>query len=489
MFKSNTQNRIFTLIAFALLLAVSCQRNDAKDENVSIDSLAENADIQTDSIFMQKAAFLAAEKSQWFSHIQNQQFYKDYSANLEKSWNIVTSKNLENIAKWNSEHPLVKNENLTLLYPFSGPDFLYANAFFPNAQNYIMIGLEKIGELPNFNDMDDVQLTEYLEKLHSSLRYANKAAYFTTKHMQEDFSSEHFNGVIHLISFYLSKTKHQIINIKPIQINHFGVVEEKGNYDYNDELINGINITVQDKSGSLKNVYYLSVDLSNSNVKNNIGLTSFLSKMGKKNVFIKSASYLLHSKDFSVIRDLILKQSETIIQDDTGVPFATLQAAGFNTHLFGNYSRTINVFKNYYQKDLAEAIDNERIDVLPFKLGYNSWKGKMVLMVAISGKKKIRKPITYKIQKKGVIYKVQIKTAWHKIPANDPMFSGLPQVEVYRSNNLYKYTIGSFSSYEACSDFIQKAQKKGFKDAFVVAFYKKNRISLPRAGKIANANR
>ncbi len=490
MLKSQIKNKIFAIIA--LLLATAC-KPDNKNVDVNpktTNNTAETIEVQVDidSAYMQKALFLAAEKSTWFSHIQNEEYYKDYRNQLEQSWNVVTTKNLENIEKWNAQYSLIKNDSLTLFYPFSGPDFLYANAFFPNAKDYILIGLEPIGKLPDFNDMNQQQLNEYLMKLNSSLRYANKAAYFTTKHMHEDFSSEHFNGVIHLISFYIAKTKHQVIDIKPIQINHFGIVEEKDNYEENMDLINGINMTILSPCGKFKNVYYLSVDLSNSTVRNNIGLTSFLSKMGKKNVFIKSASYLLHNKEFSIMRDLILKQSETIIQDDTGIPFSVLKTSGFNTKLFGNYSRTINVFKNYFQNDLAQALENERTDSLSFKLGYNSWKGQMVLMLSIAGEKKISKPVTYKIQKRGVIYKVQIKTAWHKIPLNDPMFDDLPPVQVYKSNNLYKYTIGNFSSYEACNDLIRKAQEKGFKDAFVIAFYKHNRISLPRAGKIANVN-
>ena len=36
-----------------------------------------------------------------------------------------------------------------VFYMFSGPDFLYANQFFPNASTYILAGTEPIGPLPD----------------------------------------------------------------------------------------------------------------------------------------------------------------------------------------------------------------------------------------------------------------------------------------------------------------------------------------------------
>ena len=41
------------------------------------------------------------------------------------------------------------NQNAKVIfYPFSGPDYLTAHAFFPNADKYVMLGLEPVGKLP-----------------------------------------------------------------------------------------------------------------------------------------------------------------------------------------------------------------------------------------------------------------------------------------------------------------------------------------------------
>src|SRR3974377_1743588 len=41
-----------------------------------------------------------------------------------------------------------------LLYFFSGPDFLYANAFFADAPTYVLSGLEPAGEIPRMEELN-----------------------------------------------------------------------------------------------------------------------------------------------------------------------------------------------------------------------------------------------------------------------------------------------------------------------------------------------
>jgi hypothetical protein len=219
-------------------------------------------------------------------------------------------------------------------------------------------------------------------------------------------------------------------------------------------------------------------------MKDKLGFITFLSSFGAKNTFLKSASYLLHNPDFKMVHDVILKQSDKILQDDTGIPYEKLLNSGFSVHLFGNYTSTSKTFEKYYQPSLSKALADAKTKELPFKLGYNSLRNEMVLMLAQPNGKAINKPTTYKTEIEGVVFKVQIKSTWKKIPFNSSVFKGLPKVDYYYTDNLYKYIIGSFSSAEACDEYLKIAARKGFKDAFVVAFYQKNRISLEEADRI-----
>jgi hypothetical protein len=480
-------------IFFCLIVAVvviSCQ---SEPENVLDEEVADVSDYEVDVSFPQLdvdnpynqlSMFLAGKEAPLYARIQKQQYYQNYKEKLENSWKETTSTNLLRIDKWVAEKKLLLNDTLPLFYPFSGPDFLYANAFFPDAPVHVMVGLENPGKLHNLAKMDDSQVSMYLYKLYHSLRYINQAGYFTTKQMQNDFTDSSMNGIIHLLCFYLAKTDHQIAKISPVQIDYYGKVKEKKNFEVADELVNGVKFRFVTSRGKYKTLYYFPLDLSDENLKDQLGFLAFITQIGEKNTFLKSASYILHSNNFEIISDLILKQSKTIIQDDTGIPFEKLKHLGYSVKLFGNYSRTINVFEKYYQPDLKQALIKEKAAPLPFKLGYNAWKNEMVIIAANNVGLSASKPVTYKIEKEGVVFKVQIKSSWKKIPDDASLFKGLPKVDYYYSDNLYKFTIGNFSSQQACEPYLQKAVKKGFKDAFVVAFYKKNRISLEEAEKI-----
>ena len=46
------------------------------------------------------------------------------------------------------------NKHDTVLYMFSGQDFLYATSFFPNASTYVLSGLEPVGDIPQLIALD-----------------------------------------------------------------------------------------------------------------------------------------------------------------------------------------------------------------------------------------------------------------------------------------------------------------------------------------------
>ena len=271
------------------------------------------------------------------------------------------------------------------------------------------------------------------------------------------------------------------MDISSVDVDDFGNCIVKKNFQIEDKNPNGIKISFfENGHGKIKTLYYFPIDLSDENMKDNLGFLLFLSGFGQKNTFMKSASYILHDNDFQLIRNLILKQSKNILQDDSGIPYSVLKKSGYKVELYGNYSRTIKTFSKNFQVDLKNALQKKGKDELNFKLGYNSWKNEMVLLLA----EKKEKLANLEETKESVIYKVQIKSSWKKIPEDSVIFKSLPTVDYYFRDGFYKYTIGNFSSEKECEELLQFAINKGFTDAFVLAFYKKNRISLEEAEQI-----
>lgn len=56
-----------------------------------------------------------------------------------------------------------------LLYFFSGPDFLYANAFFADATTYVLSGLEPAGEIPKIEELNPRALEYTLRNTERAL--------------------------------------------------------------------------------------------------------------------------------------------------------------------------------------------------------------------------------------------------------------------------------------------------------------------------------
>lgn len=102
-----------------------------------------------------------------------------------------------------------------------------------------------------------------------------------------------------------------------------------------------------------------------------------------------------------------------------------------------------------------------------------------------------KKPdITVKEESNGseVVYRVQITSSSKKIPLTSSNFKGLKNIWEYQQNGMYKYAVGGYKNIEQANELQAEARKKGYKDAFIVAFYKGNRISMAKAKELKPIN-
>lgn len=78
----------------------------------------------------------------------------------------------------------------------------------------------------------------------------------------------------------------------------------------------------------------------------------------------------------------------------------------------------------------------------------------------------------------GVRFKVQILSSDKKLALDSERFKGLDDVWEYQLNGIYKYTAGSYTEQGPAIKLQNELRKKGFSDAFVVAFRDGKRIPL-----------
>ena len=80
----------------------------------------------------------------------------------------VESRQLTRIQAWSQAK--LTSPSPVLFYMFSGPDFLYANAFFPNASTYVMSGLEPTGPVPDLTKLSREARARSFRNIEESLK-------------------------------------------------------------------------------------------------------------------------------------------------------------------------------------------------------------------------------------------------------------------------------------------------------------------------------
>ena len=81
----------------------------------------------------------------------------------------------------------------------------------------------------------------------------------------------------------------------------------------------------------------------------------------------------------------------------------------------------------------------------------------------------------------GVDFKVQISSSKRKLPLKSYNFNGLKGVKRIKDGHFYKYYYGDTSDYDAINKMRNEARKKGYPDAFVVAFKGSKKITVTKA--------
>jgi hypothetical protein len=315
---------------------------------------------------------------------------RTHQSEFNKGWQNLETKRLSKIRAWRNKELTALNEaSHNLFYPFSGPDFLNAHEIFPNCQNYLLFGLEPIGELPSLAQLKGQTMAVYLQDVRQGLSEIFNRNYFITSRMGQAFRSS-VKGVLPTLSIFLARTQHQILNIERVYLNKKGeVILEEFTAKPSQNLLTAVRITfLHPQKNEPQYLYYFSTDLSNTPMAGKPELKDFVVKFSNKITLIKSASYLLHTAPFTNIRELILNHTEACVQDDTGVPYQFFKKAGWEVTLYGKYARPIRDFNYGYQPDLAQVFAQNEASIQPidFTFGYHWWTDKSSILYCKKGK-------------------------------------------------------------------------------------------------------
>ena len=318
-----------------------------------------------------------SDSNSLFKDIQSSSDFKVFSKNFDKRWMSFDSSRLSNLRKFKDEEisKIVKTQP-TLFYPFSGPDILYSQTFFPDVDKYVMIGLEPVGSFPDFNQKEKDSLDIYFSKVNTSLNAILKFSFFRTQSMSKDLRNEEVDGTLHLLVLFLKRTGNTLCSAKAVTVDSTGAIKYIATFSDLKKLranTKGVEITFADVNHHPKTLYYFSLNASDGGLKSNKGFVAYLKNMGPINSYLKGASYLMHKNYFSIIRNTILNQSQHVIQDDSGMAFHyfTESDSKWNYSFYGKYLKPIPMFSQFYQPDLDSLYKLQGSKPIGFGIGYN----------------------------------------------------------------------------------------------------------------------
>ena len=310
----------------------------------------------------------SAEQNPWLVHAHE----------LDRAWQRTEQRQLPAIAQWAPDFlgPAYRDTD-TLFYMFSGPDFLYAHAFFANARTYILCGTEAVGSVPDLDTIPPQELAATLTNLRASLESVLNWSFFITKNMKVDLTRTRLSGTLPILYVFLARTGCTIDAVTPVTLDSAGNVSEvaKGETP-------GVRISITNSSGLSQTLYYFCTDLSDDGVKSKPGFLRFCENQGRGVSLLKAASYLMHEPGFSQVRDFLLNRSDAIVQDDSGIPLRFFNDQNWSIRYCGHYVGPINVFKQYWQGDLADTYARVTPSPLPFSFGYQWQPNRSDLMIA-----------------------------------------------------------------------------------------------------------
>jgi hypothetical protein len=277
----------------------------------------------------------------------------------------------------------------TLLYPFSGPDFLNAYLMFPRCDTYVLMGLEPPGEVPALETLSPEDAAALLEDIRTAFRDILARNYFITKHMSEQLQTPRLTGVLPLMLASMGLLDLRVASIEPFDLAQLPG-PHPGAKARADRRAKAIKVTFyRPPSDKPQTLYYLSLNVTDGALRSNPEFLPLLERFKPSMTFIKSAAYLLQGKEFTRIRQTLLDVSEVLVQDDTGIPYGLLLDRKFEIRLFGRYAPPIREFPYAYQEDLAAAYEQAgKVSALPFSFGYHWQQGRSGLMVARSAAKR-----------------------------------------------------------------------------------------------------
>lgn len=318
-----------------------------------------------------------------FAKLEDDDVWKQHREQVDAAWRKADGELLQGLREFQAQE--LKDSKETVFYPFSGPDALMATEYFPQSPVYIFAALEPAGTLPSEEQIEKKDMEPYLASMRSTMASELGRSFFITRQMDQQFRGQVTDGLLLPILQLLVRTNHTILGFRYMRLDEQGrVIDRTLDYHAPTRYGNkGVQIEFRSEADqSLHQLYYFSVNLSDDRLAENKPFQAYVQSLKGATTMFKSTSYMLHRKEFSLIRNLVLENSGAVLQDDSGIPYRLFSADLWKVQLYGDYDHPYGSFKYMEQVDLREAYKQPGTKPLPMHVGYGYRKITSNLLLA-----------------------------------------------------------------------------------------------------------
>src|SRR3984885_12026340 len=155
-------------------------------------------------------------------------FWQQHARYFDSIFAREDSAKLSKVRAFSKEYLTDKHD--TMLYMFSGPDFLYATSFFPNASTYVLAGLEPVGAVSDLARLSPFVIDGELQSLEASMSSLFSFSFFITQKMKTQLREGPVYGTLPILYVFLARTGKTIHEVNLVRL------DEQGNLQIADEL-------------------------------------------------------------------------------------------------------------------------------------------------------------------------------------------------------------------------------------------------------------
>lgn len=390
---------LFTFVVFSLsLISASltlsyCQPSNHRDssESSSIELRQESGGVH-DQVSLLAGLPLTEEyrNRPEISAIIKKPYYLKHQKIMQTLWQSIQQNRIDKIISWQQQQIGQKARNKTAFYPLSGGDIINFSLIYPQAERYIMVAMEKRGDIPNPAELTDAQLQGGLASVEQMIQNIERTGYFFSRLMNQHMNPDKYGifGTMPTVAVFLVQMGHILQSIEKTCIDDSGKLTTQPIANCK---LPSYRIRFRDgKSGVHKEVIYISARIEDSLFQDSKPSGKFFSEMGSTSVMLKAAVYLLHSPNYKGAADFILRNADIVVEDDSGIPYRFFDQSIWTIKLYGTFvgPPKMTGIQYYPQHDLVKAF-REKSDPLPFEFGYGqvSASHKSGMIVAVRNQK------------------------------------------------------------------------------------------------------